>query len=148
PEHFYETIIQYRKRLSRYHSYYEQLINMGYFVQSSYGQKLTPEEKNLWQLYVKRAERLHDHVEMLREYLIQIRELYQSLIAVQQNKVMSFLTIVTTIFLPLTLIAGWYGMNFPNMPEFRWKYSYLAVIIISLMVIVLEIFYFKKKKML
>lgn len=148
PEHFYETIIQYRKRLSRYHSYYEQLINMGYFVQSSYGQKLTPEEKNLWQLYVKRAERLHDHVEMLREYLIQIRELYQSLIAVQQNKVMSFLTIVTTIFLPLTLIAGWYGMNFPNMPEFRWKYSYLAVIIISLMVIALEFLYFKKKKML
>lgn len=148
PEHFYETMIQYRKRLSKYHSYYEQLINMGYFVQSSYGQRLAPEEKNLWQLYVKHVERLHDHVEMLREYLIQIRELYQSLIAVQQNKVMSFLTIVTTIFLPLTLIAGWYGMNFPNMPEFRWKYSYLAVIIISLMVIALEFLYFKKKKML
>lgn len=148
PEHFYETIIQYRKRLSKYHSYYEQLINIGYFVQSDYGQRMTPEEKSMWQLYAKHVERLHNHVEMLREYLIQIRELYQSLIAVQQNKVMSFLTIVTTIFLPLTLIAGWYGMNFPNMPEFRWKYSYLAVIMISIMVIALEFFYFKKKKML
>lgn len=106
------------------------------------------EEKAQWQLFSNRAERLHDHVEMLREYLVQIRELYQSLIAVQQNQVMSILTVVTTIFLPLTLIAGWYGMNFPNMPEFGWKYAYPAVIIVSILVIILEIIYFKKKKML
>ena len=55
---------------------------------------------------------------------------------------------VTTIFLPLTLIAGWYGMNFPGMPEFEWKYGYPAVIVISILIIVLEILYFKKKKML
>ena len=61
---------------------------------------------------------------------------------------MSILTVVTTIFLPLTLIAGWYGMNFPNMPEFGWKYAYPAVIIVSILVIILEIIYFKKKKML
>ena len=66
----------------------------------------------------------------------------------QQNQVMSILTVVTTIFLPLTLIAGWYGMNFPNMPEFGWKYAYPAVIIVSILVIILEIIYFKKKKML
>ena len=109
---------------------------------------LSEEEKAQWQLFSNRAERLHDHVEMLREYLVQIRELYQSLIAVQQNQVMSILTVVTTIFLPLTLIAGWYGMNFPNMPEFGWKYAYPAVIIVSILVIILEIIYFKKKKML
>ncbi len=44
---------------------------------------------------------------------------------------MSILTVVTTIFLPLTLIAGWYGMNFPGMPEFEWKYGYPAVIVIQ-----------------
>ena len=109
---------------------------------------VSEEEKAQWQLFSNRAERLHDHVEMLREYLVQIRELYQSLIAVQQNQVMSILTVVTTIFLPLTLIAGWYGMNFPNMPEFGWKYAYPAVIIVSVLVIILEIIYFKKKKML
>ena len=54
---------------------------------------------------------------------VQIRELYQSLIAVQQNQVMSILTVVTTIFLPLTLIVGWYGMNF-EMPEYAWRYGY------------------------
>ena len=93
-------------------------------MQTSVNGGLSEEEKAQWQLFSNRAERLHDHVEMLREYLVQIRELYQS------------------------LIAGWYGMNFPNMPEFGWKYAYPAVIIVSILVIILEIIYFKKKKML
>ena len=148
PDYFYEMIMKYRKRFNIFHAYYEQLMNMGDVMQTSVNGGLSEEEKAQWQLFSNRAERLHDHVEMLREYLVQIRELYQSLIAVQQNQVMSILTVVTTIFLPLTLIAGWYGMNFPNMPEFGWKYAYPAVIIVSILVIILEIIYFKKKKML
>lgn len=148
PDYFYEMIMKYRKRLNIFHSYYEQLINMCDVMQTSVNIQLMEEEKAEWQLFSNRAERLHDHVEMLREYLVQIRELYQSLIAVKQNQVMSILTVVTTIFLPLTLIVGWYGMNFPNMPEFGWKYAYLAVIIVSITVVVIEVIYFKKKKML
>ena len=148
PDYFYEMIMKYRKRLNIFHSYYEQLINMCDVMQTSVNIQLVEEEKAEWQLFSNRAERLHDHVEMLREYLVQIRELYQSLIAVKQNQVMSILTVVTTIFLPLTLIVGWYGMNFPNMPEFGWKYAYLAVIIVSITVVVIEVIYFKKKKML
>ena len=139
---------RYRKKLSGLHSYYEQLMNMGDLMQANISQALTREECAGWQLYAGRSVRLHDHVEMLREYLLQLRELYQSQIEVQQNRVMSILTVVTTIFLPLTLIAGWYGMNFPGMPEFGWKYGYPTVILISILIIVLEILYFKKKKML
>ena len=148
PEHFNEEILRYRKKLSGLHSYYEQLMNLGDLMQANISQALTREECAGWQLYAGRSERLHDHVEMLREYLLQLRELYQSQVDLQQNRVMSILTVVTTIFLPLTLIAGWYGMNFPGMPEFEWKYSYPAVIVISILIIVLEILYFKKKKML
>ena len=148
PDYFYEMIMKYRKRFNVFHAYYEQLMNMGDVMQTSVNGGLSEEEKAQWQLFSNRAERLHDHVEMLREYLVQIRELYQSLIAVQQNKVMSILTVVTTIFLPLTLIAGWYGMNFPNMPEFGWKYAYPVVIVVSICIIAGEIIYFKKKKML
>lgn len=148
PEHFNEEILRYRKKLSGLHSYYEQLMNLGDLMQANISQALTREECAGWQLYAGRSERLHDHVEMLREYLLQLRELYQSQIDLQQNRVMSILTVVTTIFLPLTLIAGWYGMNFPGMPEFEWKYGYPAVIVISILIIVLEILYFKKKKML
>lgn len=148
PEHFYERILRYRKRFMIFHAYYEQLMNLGDAMANGIEQISEPEEQAGWQRYTRRVERLHDHVEMLREYLVQIRELYQSLIDVQQNKVMSILTVVTTIFLPLTLIAGWYGMNFPNMPEFSWKYAYPVVIIVSITITVLEIVFFKKKKML
>lgn len=147
PDFFYEIIMKYRKRLNLFHAYYEQLMNLSDVMQTFAGGGLSEEERTAWQLFSSRLQRLHDHVEMLREYLVQIRDLYQSLIAVQQNEVISILTVVTTIFLPLTLIAGWYGMNFPNMPEFHWKYAYQAVIIVSVAVILLEVIYFKKKKM-
>ena len=81
--------MKYRKRFNIFHAYYEQLMNMGDVMQTSVNGGLSEEEKAQWQLFSNRAERLHNHVEMLREYLVQIRELYQSLIAVQQNQVMS-----------------------------------------------------------
>ena len=59
---------------------------------------------------------------------------------------MGILTIVTTFFLPLTLITGWYGMNFTYMPELRWRYGYPIVIIAALCIAAAEYFYFKKKK--
>ena len=59
---------------------------------------------------------------------------------------MGILTVVTTFFLPLTLISGWYGMNFENMPELKWAYGYPMVIAVSLMIAVIEYVYFKRKK--
>ena len=115
-------------------------------MQANISQALTREECAGWQLYAGRSERLHDHVEMLREYLLQLRELYQSQIEVQQNRVMSILTVVTTIFLPLTLIAGWYGMNFRGMPELSWRYGYPAVIAVSIAVVFISLWICKKRK--
>ncbi|MGE4549668.1 MAG: CorA family divalent cation transporter [Intestinibacillus sp.] len=145
---FYETVIQNRKKLSTLHAYYEQLINIGDLMQENLYQSLTAEDCAGWRHYTGRVERLHNHAEMLREYMLQIRELYQSQIDVQQNRVMSFLTIVTTIFLPLTLIVGWYGMNFPNMPELKWPLGYPVVILVSIVIVALEILYLKRRKML
>lgn len=93
-----------------------------------------------------RVERLQNHVHLLRENVLQIRELYQSMQDARQNKIMIVITIVTTIFLPLTLITGWYGMNFVYMPELQWRYGYFAVIMILLIIVIAEIIYFKKKK--
>ena len=61
---------------------------------------------------------------------------------------MTILTVVTTIFMPLTLIVGWYGMNFRHMPELEWNWSYPAVAIISAAIAIGCLIYFKKKKWL
>ena len=58
---------------------------------------------------------------------------------------MQFLTVVTTIFMPLTLITGWYGMNFVNMPELYYKGSYFIIIGVVLLIVIIEILYFKHK---
>ena len=85
---------------------------------------------------------------MLREYSLQISDAYQTQIDIRQNVVMKVLTVVTAIFLPLTLIAGWYGMNFDYMPELRWDYGYLYVFILSIMVVIGCLWIFKRKKFL
>ena len=94
----------------------------------------------------KRIGRLKDEAQMLREYGLQVRELFQAEIDIRQNNIMKILTIVTTIFLPLSLVAGWYGMNFTNMPELTWHYGYGFIILLSIVITILNILYFKKKK--
>lgn len=84
----------------------------------------------------------------MREYAMQVQDVYQSEIEIRQNDVMKFLTVVTTIFLPLTLIVGWYGMNFRYMPELMWKYGYPMVGALSVTVAGGCLWFFKKKKFL
>lgn len=148
PEHFPQKILSYRKQINHFHSYYEQLMNLSDQLLEFLSDRMSEEAVREWQMYANRTERLHNHVETLREYMIQLRELYQSQIDIEQNRIMTMLTIVTTIFMPLTLIAGWYGMNFSNMPMLGWKYGYPAVIVVSVLVIAAEIIYFRKKRML
>ena len=62
------------------------------------------------------------------------------------NSVMKFLTVLSSIFLPLTLVTSWYGMNFANMPELEWQYGYIGVIGLCVAVSVVCIGIFKKKK--
>ena len=148
PENFQERTARCRRKLFTLHTYYEQMVNLAGNMEDDPQLAQQGETCAEWGRLADKAERLHNHVEMLREYLLQIRELYQSRTAEQQNRIMTMLTVITTVFLPLTLIAGWYGMNFPNMPELHWRYGYVVVIGLSALTVTLEILYFKKKKML
>jgi Mg2+ and Co2+ transporters len=93
----------------------------------------------------KKFDRLLDYILRLSESIEQVREAYQSQIDIEQNNVMKFFTVVTTIFLPLTLITGWFGMNI-IMPEFKWAYGYPYVIGLSIIVVLGLVAVFKKKK--
>ena len=84
----------------------------------------------------------------LVDYTTQIRDDYEAGLTDKQNHIMTILTVVTTIFSPLTLITGWYGMNFKYVPELDSKYAYPVVFIISLLIAILSLLYFKRKKWL
>ena len=68
---------------------------------------------------------------------------FHSLSAHRMNDIMKVLTLVSTIMLPLTFIVGVYGMNFPNMPEFGWKYGYYEIWGLMLLITLFMTIYFK-----
>ena len=142
---FFPLLTKRRQKLSELNAYYEQLTDIGELFQSRACSPFANDTQD-WDKFTHRVERLQNHVKLLRENMLQLRELYQSMQDARQNKIMGILTIVTTFFLPLTLITGWYGMNFAYMPELKWRYGYLSVIIVSLIIAIGEIIYFKKKK--
>ena len=92
-------------------------------------------------------DKLLNHSLRTQEYLDQIRQAYEAHIGIEQNNLMKFFTVITSIFLPLSLIAGWYGMNL-MMPEVNWIYSYPFVIALSIGIIVVMVYLFRKNKWL
>ena len=134
-----------RRELLRMNTYYDQLADFCEMLEENYTGFLGEEDCRLFRVMAKRIERLADNTRNLREYTLQIREMYQARTAERQNKIMQFLTVVTTIFMPLTLITGWYGMNFVNMPELYYKGSYFIIIGVVLLIVIIEILYFKHK---
>lgn len=93
----------------------------------------------------KKFDRLMTFVMHLQTYIESVREAYQSQIDIEQNNIMKFFTVVTTIFTPLTLITGWYGMNF-KMPEYNWPLGYVFVSSLAFSVVLGLIILFRRKK--
>lgn len=89
-----------------------------------------------------------DTIEVLRETLSSMLDIYLSSVSNKLNTTMKFLTLVATIFMPLTFIAGVYGMNFKNMPELEWYYGYPASLVVMAVIAVGMIVFFRVKKWL
>ncbi len=89
-----------------------------------------------------------DTIEIFREMLSGMLDIYLSSISNRLNEVMKVLTIIATIFMPLTFIAGVYGMNFKNMPVLEWRWGYFVVLCIMAAVGGIMVVYFKRKKWL
>ena len=143
PHNFTSFIMQTKKELRALMVYYRSL---NYMVDELGESDIFDGivERRL-QSFDNKATKLYAETASLHEAAQQLRDVYQAKIDIRQNKVMSLLTIVTTVFMPLTLIAGWYGMNV-HMPEVGWPYSYPVIILASIVVTIIEILIFKKKK--
>jgi magnesium transporter len=89
-----------------------------------------------------------DTVETYRDLISGILDIFLSSISNRMNEIMKVLTIISTIFIPLTFVAGIYGMNFTNMPELKWSFGYPFVLILMFLIFCGMFFYFRKKKWL
>ncbi|WP_028517691.1 CorA family divalent cation transporter [Ruminococcus flavefaciens] len=128
--------------------HYEQLLELSQELEENENDFFKEENTRYFHLFTQRVSRLHDFTASLREYSIQIRDIYQSKLDIKQNRIMALLTVITSIFMPLTLIAGWYGMNFKYMPELEYRAAYPIVIAVSIIIVIISLIFFKKKKWL
>ncbi|WP_298247064.1 magnesium/cobalt transporter CorA [uncultured Christiangramia sp.] len=91
---------------------------------------------------------ISENIEIYREMIWGLMDMYMTTISNKMNEVMKVLTIMASIFIPLTFIAGIYGMNFEYIPELQWKYSYFVLWGVMIIIFLLMLHYFKRKKWL
>ena len=148
PKETLEKIIAWRRELLRVKRYYEQLAAIFDELADNDNQLLTRALRKRILILGSRMDRYLGSVRNLQEIVSQMREAYQSQLSIQQNELMKLFTVVTVVFLPLTLLTGWYGMNFTNIPELTWRYGYPAAIGASVLIVILLLRHFRKKRWL
>ncbi len=91
---------------------------------------------------------INETLQIYREMAISLMEMYMSSVSNKMNEVMKVLTIMASIFIPLTFIAGIYGMNFERMPELSWRYGYVAALGLMFLILIAMLIFFKRKRWL
>ena len=128
--------------------HYEQLLDLSQELEENENGFFAQDNLRYFHLFSTRVANLRDLATFVRDYTVQLREFYESQLDIRQNRIMTILTVVTSIFMPLTLITGWYGMNFRYMPELDIPWAYPAVLGVCVVIVVVCLVYFKKKKWL
>ena len=141
-----EQILAYNKKLVSLRNYYEQLVGIAERLYENENGIFDGEKAYYLKTAADRSRRLCSEINLFRENLVRLREAYQARLDLKLNSTMKLLTVITVIFLPLTLITGWYGMNFVNMPELHSRYGYATIAVLCFVIILLEILYFRHKK--
>lgn len=147
-EDFIETLLDMRGELLELHTHYEQLMDISQELEENENNFFEPQNLRYFAMVSNRIGRLNDILSSIRERVMQVRDLYHTQLEVRQNKISTVLTVVATIFMPLTLIVGWYGMNFTYMPELGLRYAYPTLLGVCVLIIIGGIIFFKKKKLL
>ena len=143
---FNAELLNRKKKILKLHNYYEQILDVAETFEENDNEIFS--EDNL--IYISnlsnKVTRLKEDVDSLNNSLDHLQDAYSSLLDMKLNRTMKIFTVITTIFFPLTIIVGWYGMNFKYMPELAWKYGYVYVIALSVCVVVVLTVFGKKRK--
>ena len=139
---FIIRLLHHKQYLLLLHSYYQQLIDIGEALSENENGLFAEEELRYFRRFADKTERLCRTVVTLREQLGQLRDAYQSMLDLRLGAIMKTFTVLSAVFLPLSLIVGWYGMNFEGMPELHWQYGYpmVALMCAAVALICIQIF--------
>ena len=143
---FNQAVLDLKKRLLKLHNYYDQLLDVTETADENDNDVLEGEELIHVSNLTKKVQRLREDVDGLGSALEHLQDAYSAALDLELNHIMKILTVITTIFFPLTIIVGWYGMNFQSMPEFGWRFGYVYVIALSAVVIAIQYVLGKRRK--
>ncbi len=138
-------VIEFRRELLNLKRYYEQFASIFEELSANENLLLSPDAIRRLGILESRVNRFYSNVVNMQDRVSQMREAYQAQIDIEQNQIMKIFTIVTVIFMPLTLLVGWYGMNL-QMPEYNWQYGYPTVIMAAVIISIGLYIFFKNKK--
>lgn len=140
------TLLNMKKELLHLKSFYEQLIDISDTLTENKNELFDENDLTAFSRFSERAKRLKENADILRDSVVHLWDSYQAYLDMKLNESMKVFTMMTTIFFPLTVIVGWYGMNFKYMPELSASWGYPFVIVFSICVIAALIIWFKIKK--
>ncbi len=145
-DNFNLEMLQIKRELLTMHNYYEQLLDIMEAIGDNENEVCDGED--LWYIanLAQKITRLREDADSLSASVTHLQDAYSASLDLKLNNTMKLFTAITSIFFPLTLIVGWYGMNFKYMPEFEWRYGYVFVIALSATVIFVLGFIGKKRK--
>lgn len=139
-------LLTLKKELLTLHNYYEQLLDITDAIEENENDLFDSEDLRYIANLSAKITRLREDTDSLSSSVTHLQDAYSSSLDLKLNHTMKVFTVMTSIFFPLTLIVGWYGMNFNSMPEFAWKYGYLYVIALSVLVVAALVLIGKRKK--
>ena len=145
-KNFAELLIEKKRELLRLRAFYEQLIDATEIYIENENELLDEKSYKLFGLFRDKAVRYKENTDILRESVTHLWDAYQTSIDARQNEIMKLFTVVTSVFLPMTVIVGWYGMNFKYMPELSSRFGYPYVIFLNVAVVFSLIYIFKRKR--
>ena len=144
-EHY---IIETRRDMNIMANYYRQLSSMALSLEGILVRKQDSTAASILNLYNSRVQQLYAMVESVKDSSSQIWNLRQTQLSDRQNQISTTLTIITFLFLPLTFLTGWFGMNFRDMPFLEHRGDYFFFIGFCLLLVVAEVWYIRRKKLI
>lgn len=139
-------LLDIKKDLLKFNNYYEQLLDIAETLSDNDNDIFRDEDVIYVSNLQNKLQRIVNDIDSLENSADHLGDAYSSSLDLKLNHSMKIFTVITTIFFPLTIIVGWYGMNFVNMPELHWKYGYLYVIGLSAAVVFFMLYVGKKRK--